>query len=125
MNHRQVLGCGLSACDAQAGDGVCAVAAFSEDIDFAAKERREHHGERNRSCPRNTRKDTKTKRFAFVLLVFFVCFVVPPDCMYTAQNAPLTPSSYILDSRRDPPFLAKYWTEMVREVEARRDVKPE
>jgi predicted amidohydrolase len=33
--------------------------------------------------------------------------------------------SYILDSLRDPPFLAKYWAEMVREVEARKDLRPE
>ena len=33
--------------------------------------------------------------------------------------------SYVLDSLREPPFLTKYWTEMVREVEARKDLKPE
>lgn len=33
--------------------------------------------------------------------------------------------SYILDSMRNPPFLSKYWAQMVREVEARKDVKPE
>jgi predicted amidohydrolase len=33
--------------------------------------------------------------------------------------------SYILDSMQDPPFLAKYWTEMVKETEARKDLKPE
>lgn len=33
--------------------------------------------------------------------------------------------SYILDSMQDPPFLAKYWTEMIKETEARKDVKPE
>lgn len=33
--------------------------------------------------------------------------------------------SYILDSMEDPPFLAKYWTEMVKETVARKDLKPE
>jgi omega-amidase len=33
--------------------------------------------------------------------------------------------SYIRDSMKDPPFLAKYWTEMVRETEARKDLRPE
>jgi predicted amidohydrolase len=33
--------------------------------------------------------------------------------------------SYILDSMEDPPFLAKYWAEMVKETEARKDLKPE
>ena len=32
--------------------------------------------------------------------------------------------SYILDSLRNPPFLAKYWAEMVRETEARKDEQP-
>ena len=33
--------------------------------------------------------------------------------------------SYILDSMAEPPFLAKYWTEMVKETVARKDLKPE
>lgn len=33
--------------------------------------------------------------------------------------------SYILDSLKEPPFLAKYWAEMVRETQARKDLKPE
>jgi omega-amidase len=33
--------------------------------------------------------------------------------------------SYILDSLAEPPFLAKYWAEMVKETEARKDLKPE
>jgi predicted amidohydrolase len=33
--------------------------------------------------------------------------------------------SYIRDSMADPPFLANYWTEMVKEVKARKDLKPE
>ena len=33
--------------------------------------------------------------------------------------------SYIQDSMQDPPFLAKYWTEMIKETEARKDLKPE
>lgn len=32
--------------------------------------------------------------------------------------------SYILDSLRHPPFLAKYWREMVRETKARAAIKP-
>ena len=33
--------------------------------------------------------------------------------------------SYILDSMRNPPFLAKYWREMVEEAKARADLRPE
>ena len=33
--------------------------------------------------------------------------------------------SYILDSIKDPPFLAKYWAEMIKDAEARKDLKPE
>ena len=33
--------------------------------------------------------------------------------------------SYITDSMKDPPFLAQHWTEMVKEAEARKDLKPE
>ena len=33
--------------------------------------------------------------------------------------------SYILDSIKDPPFLAKYWAEIIKDAEARKDVKPE
>jgi predicted amidohydrolase len=33
--------------------------------------------------------------------------------------------SYVLDSLRNPPFLARYWQEMIREVRERADVKPE
>jgi predicted amidohydrolase len=33
--------------------------------------------------------------------------------------------SYVLDSLQDPPFLSRYWSEMVRETEARKDLKPE
>jgi predicted amidohydrolase len=33
--------------------------------------------------------------------------------------------SYVLDSLRDPPFLRHYWEEMVAEVRARADLKPE
>ncbi len=32
--------------------------------------------------------------------------------------------SYVLDSMRNPPFLAKYWQQMVAEMTARKDVKP-
>lgn len=32
--------------------------------------------------------------------------------------------SYILDSMKDPPFLAGYWRQMVEEVKARKDMKP-
>ena len=32
--------------------------------------------------------------------------------------------SYILDSQKNPPFLAKYWRQMVAEVVARKDIKP-
>ena len=32
--------------------------------------------------------------------------------------------SYVLDSLKNPPFLAKYWRQMVQEVVARKDVKP-
>jgi hypothetical protein len=33
--------------------------------------------------------------------------------------------SYILDSMKEPPFLAEHWTAMVKETEARKDLKPE
>jgi predicted amidohydrolase len=33
--------------------------------------------------------------------------------------------SYILDSMKNPPFLAKYWRQMVEETKARKDLKPE
>lgn len=33
--------------------------------------------------------------------------------------------SYILDSMRNPPFLAKYWRQMIAETMARKDLKPE
>ena len=33
--------------------------------------------------------------------------------------------SYVLDSLKDPPFLARHWEAMVREVKARADLKPE
>ncbi len=33
--------------------------------------------------------------------------------------------SYILDSMKNPPFLAKYWKQMVEEMRTRKDVKPE
>ena len=33
--------------------------------------------------------------------------------------------SYILDSMRNPPFLAGYWQQMVEDVRARKDLKPE
>jgi predicted amidohydrolase len=33
--------------------------------------------------------------------------------------------SYILDSMKDPPFLSRYWSEMVKETEQRKDLKPE
>ena len=33
--------------------------------------------------------------------------------------------SYIRDSMAEPPFLAKYWTEMIKATEARKDLKPE
>lgn len=33
--------------------------------------------------------------------------------------------SYILDSMKNPPFLAKYWQRMIKEVQNRKDVKPE
>ena len=32
--------------------------------------------------------------------------------------------SYILDSLKNPPFLAPYWQQMVEDVKARKDVKP-
>jgi predicted amidohydrolase len=32
--------------------------------------------------------------------------------------------SYALDSMREPPFLARYWKEMIRAVKARADIKP-
>ena len=32
--------------------------------------------------------------------------------------------SYVLDSLKNPPFLAKHWRQMVAEVVARKDVKP-
>ena len=33
--------------------------------------------------------------------------------------------SYILDSLNDPPFLAKFWPQMIEEMKQRVDVKPE
>jgi hypothetical protein len=33
--------------------------------------------------------------------------------------------SYVLDSMKDPPFLAKYWQKMVEEVKGRANLKPE
>ena len=33
--------------------------------------------------------------------------------------------SYLLDSMRNPPFLAGYWQQMIEETKARKDVKPE
>jgi len=33
--------------------------------------------------------------------------------------------SYVLDSLKDPPFLRRYWEEMVKEVKARANLKPE
>jgi len=33
--------------------------------------------------------------------------------------------SYVTDSARNPPFLQRYWREMVEEVKARKDIKPE
>jgi predicted amidohydrolase len=33
--------------------------------------------------------------------------------------------SYILDSMKHPPFLSRYWQQMVEEVKARKDLKPE
>ncbi len=33
--------------------------------------------------------------------------------------------SYVLDSTKNPPFLSKYWQEMIAEVKARADMKPE
>ena len=33
--------------------------------------------------------------------------------------------SYILDSLKNPPFLQKYWREMIAETQARADIKPE
>jgi predicted amidohydrolase len=33
--------------------------------------------------------------------------------------------AYLLDSMKYPPFLAKYWQEMVKDVRARANLKPE
>jgi predicted amidohydrolase len=33
--------------------------------------------------------------------------------------------SYVLDTFKDPPFLHRYWEEMLKEVKARADIKPE
>lgn len=33
--------------------------------------------------------------------------------------------SYVLDTMRNPPFLAKYWQQMVEEAKTRKDIKPE
>ena len=33
--------------------------------------------------------------------------------------------SYILDSMKNPPFLAKHWQGMINETVARKDLKPE
>ncbi len=32
---------------------------------------------------------------------------------------------YVLDSLRNPPFLHRYWEEMIQEVKARANLKPE
>jgi hypothetical protein len=32
--------------------------------------------------------------------------------------------SYVLDSMTNPPFLAKYWQQMVEEMKTRKDLKP-
>jgi predicted amidohydrolase len=32
--------------------------------------------------------------------------------------------SYILESMKNPPFLAKYWQQMIKEVQMRKDLKP-
>ena len=33
--------------------------------------------------------------------------------------------SYVLDSMKNPPFLAKYWPQMIEEMKTKKDVKPE
>ena len=33
--------------------------------------------------------------------------------------------SYVLDSMKNPPFLAKYWPQMIKEMKTKKDVKPE
>lgn len=33
--------------------------------------------------------------------------------------------SYVLDSLRNPPFLAAYWQQMIEETKKRADLKPE
>jgi hypothetical protein len=33
--------------------------------------------------------------------------------------------SYVLDSLKDPPFLRRYWEEMIRDMHRRLDQKPE
>jgi predicted amidohydrolase len=33
--------------------------------------------------------------------------------------------SYVLDSMRNPPFLARHWQQMIAEMQARKDMKPE
>lgn len=33
--------------------------------------------------------------------------------------------SYVLDSLKDPPFLAKYWQQMIEDMHSRKDAKPE
>jgi len=33
--------------------------------------------------------------------------------------------SYIIDSLKNPPFLAQYWQQMIAEMMARKDFKPE
>ena len=33
--------------------------------------------------------------------------------------------SYVLDSLKDPPFLRRYWKEMLAEIKQRANVKPE
>jgi omega-amidase len=33
--------------------------------------------------------------------------------------------SYVLDSMRNPPFLSPYWSEMIKAMEERKDIKPE
>ncbi|MDQ6759348.1 MAG: carbon-nitrogen hydrolase family protein [Acidobacteriota bacterium] len=40
-------------------------------------------------------------------------------------NVETADRSYALDSMRNPPFLHRYWSEMIEAVKARKDVKPE
>jgi hypothetical protein len=32
--------------------------------------------------------------------------------------------SYVLDSMKNPPFLAKYWQQMIQEMKEKKDTKP-